>query len=136
MSNIVPPDALAIITLWQESQGEIYAGKVAVGEVIRERMRRNYSSDGSVAGTVCRRFQFSGWNGDAIARTLLIKSMKIDNADPVVQECVRAWHESRHTNYAKGAVLYCHLDVLPERPAWATPDKFLVKIDHHSFFSD
>ena len=57
-------DALAIATIWQEAEGEPYDAKVAVGEVIRERMRRKYNSDGTIAGTVGRRFQFSAFNDD------------------------------------------------------------------------
>lgn len=56
MALVISPDALGICTLWQEARGEPYQGKVAVGEVIRERMRRRYASDGTVAGALrnCR----------------------------------------------------------------------------------
>ena len=130
--NVVNPDALAIITIWQEASGESYKGKVAVGEVIRNRMLRNYSSDGTVAGTVARPWQFSGWED----RAYLIRALKLNDMDPVVQDCIRAWNQSRDTNFAKGAVLYCNLSVLPERPSWAREDRKVVKIAAHTFFSD
>jgi len=134
--NVVNPDALAIITVWQEAQGEPYTGKVAVAEVIRNRMLRNYSSDGTVAGTVARPWQFSGWNGDDESRKYLIRALKINDNDPVVQECIRAWNQSRDSNFVKGAVLYCNLDAVDRRPNWADPSKLIIKIGHHSFFGD
>ena len=130
--NVVSPDALAIITIWQEAQGEPYNGKVAVGEVIRNRMLRAYSSDGTVAGTVARPWQFSGWED----RRYLIRALKLNDMDPIAQECIRAWNQSRDTDWTKGAVLYCNLEVLSVRPTWAKEEKEIVKIGHHTFFSD
>lgn len=133
MSWLIPPDALAIATIWQEARGErLYEGRVAVGEVIRNRIRRRYSSDGTVAGTVLRPYQFSGWNTDDPNR---IKSMLLNMEDPLVEECARAWHESIQTELTKGAVLYCNLKII-KRPVWAKPERLLVDIGNHSFFAD
>lgn len=132
--NVVNPDSLAIITIWSEAQGEPYIGKLAVAEVIRNRMLRNYASDGTVAGTVARRYQFSAWNDDANNNALFIKALKINDMDPVVQECIRAWNESRHTNHVKGAVLYANLDVCD--PSWSHGKTPIIKIAHHTFFGD
>lgn len=134
--KIINPNSLAIITIWTEAQGEPYEGKLGVGEVIRNRMLRNYSSDGTVAGTVARRYQFSAWNDDAGNNALLIKALKIDDSDPTVIECIRAWHESARTNLVKGAVLYCNLSVLSVRPNWAVEEKKTITIGGHTFFSD
>lgn len=132
--KIVNADSLAIVTIWQEAQGEPYLGKIAVGEVIRNRMMRNYASDGTVPGTVCRRYQFSAWNDDKQDNEILIRSLKIDDSDPIVIECVRAWHESAKTNYAKGAVLYCNLAVAS--PEWAREEKKVAAIGNHTFYRD
>lgn len=130
--KIISPDALAVVTIFQEAQGEVYLGKVAVAEVIRERMRRNYSSDGTVAGTVLRPWQFSGFNTDDPNR---VRSFNIDDSNPIVIECIRAWNESRSTNYSKQAVLYCNLAII-KRPAWAIEAKKVAVIGAHSFFKD
>jgi spore germination cell wall hydrolase CwlJ-like protein len=132
--RLITDDALAVLTIWTEAQGEPFEGKVGVGEVIRERMRRKYSSDGTVAGTVARRYQFSVWNDDKQDNELLIHALKLDWGDKGISECQRAWDESATTDYTKGAVLYCNLDVV--KPVWAKPEKFLARIWHHSFFSD
>lgn len=134
--NIINPDALAIVTIWQEAQGEPIEGKIAVGEVIRNRMARRYSSDGTVAGTVCRRYQFSAWNDDPQGNDLLIRSLKIRDDDNTVKDCIRAWEISKDSDFAKHAVLYCNLAVLPQRPKWARDDKCVTVIGNHSFFKD
>ena len=131
--KVIPDDALGILTVWQEARGEPYQGKVAVAEVIRNRMSRNYSSDGTVAGTVCRPYQFSGWNFND---PNLIKSLKIDDTDPVVIECARAWCESAKTNHTKGAVLYCNLGTVAKAPSWAKVENRVAVIGQHSFFID
>lgn len=129
--KLIQPDALAIVTIWQEARGEPYEGKIAVGEVIRNRMGRNYSSDGTVAGTIARPYQFSGWNP---LDPNFLPSLKLDDADPLVIDCIRAWNESKTTTYAKGAVLYCNLNLA--RPYWAKQEKLVTKIGEHSFFAD
>ena len=133
---VVNPDSLAIVTIFQEAAGEPLEGKVAVGEVIRNRMARKYSSDGTVAGTVCRRYQFSAWNDDPQGNDLLIRSLKIRDEDQTVKDCVRAWEISRDSDFAKAAVLYCNLAVLPQRPSWARDDKRVAVIGNHTFFKD
>jgi spore germination cell wall hydrolase CwlJ-like protein len=132
--RLLSDEALATLTIWTEAQGESFEGKVAVGEVIRERMRRKYASDGTVAGTVARRYQFSAWNDDHQDNTLLIRALKLDWGDVGIPECQRAWEKSATTNYVSKAVLYCNLAVA--QPDWAKPEKLVAKIEHHSFFSD
>jgi spore germination cell wall hydrolase CwlJ-like protein len=132
--RLITDDAIAVITIWTEAQGEPFEGKVGVGEVIRERMRRKYSSDGTVAGTIARRYQFSAWNDDQQDNALLIRALKLDWGDPGVSECQIAWEKSAATHYTLGAVLYCNLDVA--KPAWAKSENLIIKIGHHSFFQD
>jgi N-acetylmuramoyl-L-alanine amidase len=132
--NLISPTALAAITIWAEAQGESYDGKIAVGEVIRNRMKRMYSSDGSVAGTVAQRYQFSFWNDDKQNNQLLVKALQLDDSKVVAMQCIDAWRDSAGTDLTHGAVLYVNLDVA--QPAWATDDKFIVKIGHHTFYRD
>ena len=101
--RLISDAALGAITIFQEARNQPYEGKCAVGEVIRERMRQRFFSDGTVAGTVCRAYQFSGWNSADPNR---VPSLCADDKDPVVQECVRAWHNSAQTNLVNGAIFY------------------------------
>ena len=132
--RLVSDDVLGILTIWTEAQGEGFNGKVAVGEVIRRRTQRRYQSDGTIAGTVAKRYQFSALNDDKADNDLFIRSLKISWGDQGVPECERAWIWSATSNLVPDAVLYCNLDVA--QPSWARPDKLVTKIDHHSFFKD
>src|SRR5688572_10950774 len=91
MSDLIDPACLAVATIIQEAAREPYKGKVAVGRVIRNRMREKYHSDGTVAGTVLRAYQFSGWNTKSTHR---IWAAKMDTGNATVQECQKAWVES------------------------------------------
>lgn len=134
MPRILSEDALAIVTIAQEALGESYEGKLAVAEVIRNRMSKRYASDGSVAGTVLRAWQFSGWNTDSIGRT---KMAKIDSDQAKVSDCVRAWEDAKTgTNIANGAVLY-YAPNLVSTPKWARAEfaTQVAEIGGHVFFT-
>lgn len=123
MSRLIPDNILAAITIYQEAAGEPYEGKLAVAEVIRNRMTRRYSSDGSVAGTVLRAWQFSGWNTDA--GPVRIKSLQVDGDNLIVRQCLAAWTEATEmrTDSVKGAVLYLNPETALKQagvlPEWA-----------------
>lgn len=129
--RVVDDEAWAIMTIAGEALGEPMIGKIAVAEVIRNRMARKYASDGTVIGTVLRAKQFSMW--DDKARLL---AARIDDKDPKVRECIDAWIESEHSTISKGAVLY-HT-IMIERPFWATAQsvKEVATIHRHRFYTD
>jgi spore germination cell wall hydrolase CwlJ-like protein len=122
-----------IITVWHEAQGEPYEGKVAVAEVIWRRTKRKYLSDGTVAGTCLWPVQFSGWNAhDASPKYReRIEGAKLDSADPVVNDCVRAWEEARNSNLVPG-VMHYYNDSLCD-PEWARGAKVVAEIGNHRF---
>jgi spore germination cell wall hydrolase CwlJ-like protein len=125
--RVFPPDLLAIATLFVESRGEPYRGQVCVGEVIRERMRRHIFSDGTVAGTVFWRRQFSGWEDD---NRRSLGSVHAD--DPAWRSCERAWAESATSHWAKGATHYLNptlvLAVTGRLPSWACDPHDVTKL--------
>lgn len=134
--RMISDDALAVVTIMQEAAGEPYKGKVAVAEVIRNRMREKYASDGTVAGTVLRPYQFSGWNTKDPGR---VRNIMIDDNDHVVQECINAWEQAKHgSNTIKGALLYYNPDprLVPETPEWALPINAdqVAEVGRHIFF--
>jgi spore germination cell wall hydrolase CwlJ-like protein len=132
--RIITEQSLAIVTIMQEAAGEPYAGKVAVAEVIRNRMNKKYASDGTVSGTVLRPKQFSGWNSSDAGR---IRSVRIDNEDKVVQECYRAWEVAQAgSDTVHGAVLYYNPSVVKDVPEWAMPHSAteVAVVGQHHFF--
>ena len=132
MPRLVSEEALAVITIWQEARNEPQEGMMAVGEVIRNRMKLKYSSDGTVAGTVLRPLQFSGWNAKDPSR---VKSLKIDDDDATVKKCLAAWLLSEQSNHAKGAVLY-YAPAVVSMPDWAKPEvaQKVAEIGGHIFY--
>lgn len=132
--RLISEEALAVVTIMQEAAGEPYLGKLAVAEVIRNRMLRKYASDGTVAGTVLRPMQFSGWNAKDPGR---IRSVRADSDDSVVKECIRAWNEARDgSNTVHGAVLYYNPSIITDPPDWALPDSAteVAVVGQHHFF--
>lgn len=132
--RLISEEALAVVTIMQEAAGEPYLGKLAVAEVIRNRMQRKYASDGTVAGTVLRPLQFSGWNAKDPGR---IRSVRADSDDSVVRECIRAWNEARAgSNTVHGAVLYYNPSIIKETPDWAFTDSAteVAVVGQHHFF--
>ena len=129
--RLISDDALATLTIWQEARNQTFIGMCAVGEVIRNRMARRYNSDGTVAGTVCRAWQFSGWNTQDPNR---VPSLKLDDSDPLVQLCRKAWYTSQATTYAKGAVLYLNKSIADA--TWAKEENKVAVIEDHTFFVD
>lgn len=129
--RLVDDDLWAIMTIAGEALGEPLIGKVAVAEVIRNRMKRRYASDGSVIGTVLRAKQFSMW--DDRARLL---AASIDDEHPRVRECIEAWRLSATSNVTNGAVLYHTIMIEPPKWTKATSVKVATTIHRHKFYTD
>lgn len=131
MKELIAPWCLAVATILQEAEGEPYEGKVAVARVIRERMRLRYYSDGTVAGTILKPFQFSGWNTDGNRA----RSCNADLESPSVQSAIRAWEESGRTPDQRfEGVTHYHADYVT--PKWRN-DKYLkraFRIGRHIFY--
>jgi len=143
--RLINDEALATLVIWQESRGEPYTGKVGVAEVVRNRTKLKYMSDGTVAGTVLWKQQFSGMNAGDVNR---IPSFKLDDQDRVVQECFRAWEDAcTGSNRVRGAVHYLNVKLTKvlrggTLPLWAAkpgmPGELndalvLVVIGNHTF---
>jgi len=136
MARLVPDRIWAIMTLMQEAQGEPYATKLGVAEVILRRTRLKYMSDGTVASTCLWPMQFSGWNAqDATpAYRERIECAKIDDQNPVVKECMRAWDEAvAGSNATNGALLYYNPSIVKPAPAWAAKCNEVAVIDSHRY---
>jgi len=129
---LINPEVWGVLTVAAEAGGEPMEGKVGVAEVIRNRMRRRYSSDGTVEGTVLRAKQFSCWDSQDIGR---IRVARLDLSDPILRDSALAWEQAfrRHSNVANGAVLY-HADYVS--PSWAEKAIRLTQISRHIFYDD
>lgn len=127
--RLIPDYLFGIVCVYMEAEGEPYKGKVAVAEVILRRKDRKYMSDGTVAGTVLRKYQFSGFNTDSTNR---VRSFKIDTADPNVNDCVKAWAEAGRGSDLVPGVLHYYNPKLCD-PAWAKGARVVAEIGNHRF---
>jgi N-acetylmuramoyl-L-alanine amidase len=127
--RLITDDALAIVTVFQEAEGEPYQGKLAVAHVIRNRMEEKFFSDGTVPSTVLRDRQFSGWNGNSPSR---VRSVCIDDSSQAVKDCIGAWADSAEgDDPTAGAVSYYNPALVT--PPWAADFVQTVVIGHHRF---
>jgi len=133
--RLVSDSAWAAMTVWQEAQGESFAGKVAVAEVIRNRTKAKHMSDGTVPGTCLWPVQFSGWN--AIDQTPKyrerIECAKLDTNDWMVQDCLRAWSEAEAGSDTVKGAMYYYATWMKKPPPWAQGAEVLAEIGQHRF---
>lgn len=137
--RVISDDTLGILTVWTEAEGEPYEGKLAVAEVIRRRTRTRYMSDGTIAGTVALRYQFSALNDDKGDNARLIASLKIDTASPAVSDCIKAWLATAEVTYKEvvpDAVVFFNPATATTRPRCAVGANFVKSIGHHAFYRD
>ncbi len=128
--RLISDEALAIATIWQEARGESFQGKIAVGEVILNRIKLGVFSDGTVAGTVLAPLQFSGWNTKDPNR---IPSMRLDDFDPKVRECKDAWAAALSgSSLTYGATHYFNPSVV--LPLWSADMKKTTSVGSHDFY--
>lgn len=137
MSRLISDSALAAVTVWQEARGEDYPTKVCVAEVIRNRVTRHWGGGTTVADVVLERAQFSGmsegtrWRGD---------SFEIDDADPIVRDCQRAWTEASVLGSARtgGATMFLN-EILTKTlnggrlPAWFSEGRVTIRSGQLTF---
>jgi spore germination cell wall hydrolase CwlJ-like protein len=123
--RLISEDTLGLLTVWMEARGEDFEGQVMVAEVIVERMRTRYASDGTVEGTVLVPGQFACWAPSSRQRIL---AMRCQVDDPVIEQCARAWRRARYgtePRLAAGANHYLNIELTralrPDGtlPSWA-----------------
>lgn len=123
--RLISDFALGVITVWAEARGEPFAGKIAVGEVIRNRAKK-YGK--SVAEIVLAPEQFSAFNTHDHNR---LPAFLADDTDEVVHDCANAWLASETSDLTEGATEYYNPDIAS--PSWATTFRFPIRIGHHIF---
>ena len=128
--RLIPEDVWGILCVYAEARGEPYEGQIAVGNVIRNRARRKFFSDGSIVGTVTAPKQFSWMNADDAQRTRCLAATW-----EAIGSCARAWFESADRQVV-GEALWYHADFL--KPWWSKTSgiEFLIQIGRHRFYKE
>lgn len=144
-----------------EAAGEIYAGKFAVARVVLNRMALKYQSDGTVVGTVEKKFQYSGFwfsmvDGhytqvefdQAGAQDKAQELFEQFSGTAIWDDCVKAVRDAQAfmagtpmsfqpgpatSKLTPKTVLYLN-PAICARPDWADPKKLDTVIGHHEFY--
>ena len=136
MPLLIPEWVWGVNTVAQEASSEPFEGKVAVAEVIRNRTKTNFFSDGTVYSTVLWPYQFSGWNTKDPNR---IRVAKMDLTHPMMIECIQAYEEAfvRNSNIVAGANLY-HAVTMKDYPPWTADLKVsrVKQVGRHIFYKE
>jgi spore germination cell wall hydrolase CwlJ-like protein len=131
--RLIADETWAALTIWMEARGEPREGRVAIGEVIRDRVARRYQSDGTVIGAILRAYQFSGWNTSDPNRRL---AAALEDTDADYLDCLAAWRTAlAGSSFAKGAVLYYAPDSVVTPPPWAGACHVVARIGKHVFYA-
>lgn len=116
------------LAIWREARGEPVEGKIAVGEVIRNRMRTKNRWRSTIVGVVTQPKQFSAFNaGDPNA----VKFPK--PTDGVWRQCcesVRAVMRNR-ADFTEGAN---HYHTKAVKPYWVKGKTPVCEIGNHVFY--
>jgi hypothetical protein len=141
--RVISDEVLASLTIWMEARGEPLDGQVAVGEIIRRRMQRQYFSNGTIADTVLRPGQFSCW----LPGPHLVSAFTVETMDLTYRVARIAWRDSATSELVPEAVHYLNVgQTLRLRggtlPIWARdandprepdPVRVVSRIGQHTF---
>ncbi len=139
----LPDDAILGLTLYGEARGEPIEGLIAVGCVIRNRVKdakRRWGTD--YRATCLQKAQFSCWapvGGPANHQTVIDGADLLLTSGPVpsqLEQC--AWVA---LGISRGALLdtvrganHYHTVAMKPRPTWAQSFVPIVQIAHHLFY--
>jgi spore germination cell wall hydrolase CwlJ-like protein len=130
--RLIGDHLVGVVTVYGEAEGEPYKDKVMVAEVILNRTRSKYSSDGTVTGTCLRALQFSCHNANSPNR---IRMWQITDDNESVKDCLRAWDEAiAGSDLAHGALLYFRPLPAQKTPEWVDSSEMVAKGTHHLFY--
>lgn len=124
-------------TVLGEAAGEPYEGKLAVADVIMNRVRDERWPDRPEE--VClQRLQFSCWNVGSPTLPKMFNPKQFV-AEEVWNDCLRAameasWLPHQSDTLVRGANHYLNPRALVKLPKWASEDKIVAQIGRHVFY--
>jgi N-acetylmuramoyl-L-alanine amidase len=140
--SLLSDDAIVALTLYGEARGEGPEGRIAVANVVRNRMLCNRTALGLTLRDVCLRpLQFSCWNPADPNHALLLDTAKLlsdgRTIGPVLRECRWIAHglfTGEFVDNTHGATHYLTTALLRDRPpTWAVNQRLLATIGNHAF---
>lgn len=132
MTQAIHPDIWGAMNIYAEARGQPFYGQVAVGFVVRERMRLRYFSDGTVVGTIWRPYQFS-WTLSSDPQRMRVLGATNDSIE--WRDAAAAWAQSEGSDILPLGTVSYHNDKIA-RPNWAKSEEFVFvrPIGAHLFY--
>jgi spore germination cell wall hydrolase CwlJ-like protein len=150
---VTDEDALAL-NAFQEANLEPDDGMAAVCRVVMNRTAQKYESDGTIQGTIFAHNQFSWTSWSMVAgryTQVAVGSGQVATRAghllALAQSYLSAWARAKRISGAVQSMMYAgpeyaaitddtllYVNLAISSPAWATPDKLVTKIGHHSFY--
>lgn len=129
--RVIPDDMWGPLCIFAEARGEPFHGQVAVGNVIRNRMRKAYFSDGTVSSTVLWPYQFSWMNTKDHQRT---RVLEVDMEDQRLATAIRAWQRSAEEDVVPPETVLYHAHYVD--PDWARSPRTreVARVGAHIFY--
>lgn len=117
-------------TVFGESRGESFNGKIAVANVVKNRWLDKRWPD-TLAGVCTQKWQFSCWNENDPNRN---KLLAVDLGNDVFRECYLAalLVLCEHTDDNTSGSNHYHTDTV--NPPWSHGELPVCAIGHHKFF--
>jgi len=121
-------------TIYGEARGELYGGRVAVANVVMNRLLSGKTWWGVTIPGVCKaKYQFSCWlESDPNRR--VIEAVTEDDED--FAECIEIAREAAAGSLPDLTFGSCHYCVASLNPGWAKGNTPVIRIGGHKFFND
>lgn len=89
-------ETLAICTIYMYTRDYSFNLKLAFSNLIKNRMRKEFFSDGTIIGTIFYPFQFQLWSNKS-ERIELIESFNksLNNRNDLYMDCLKAWKSNK-----------------------------------------
>ena len=133
-SGHIPSLACLVQIVHSEASGEPYRGKVAVANVVMNRVQSERFPD-----TVCQvgrqESQFSFWTGD-YGKPIQIKNSIDEKAFRATIRASIGVLEGKYQDNTFGAKHYVNFDKLEYQPKWLQKMDVVVKVGRHSFLEE
>lgn len=131
------------LTLWAEARNQPIEGRIAIANVIRNRVKAQQKHFGLTPRLVCLKpLQFSCWNdgrdpNHALLTDTVQNVLRKESPGPILRECfwiAEGALSGSFTDNVRGSDHYLTNALLASKPpSWAKPEKVQIVIGDHSF---
>ncbi len=125
---------LAICTIYMYTRDYSFNLKLAFSNLIKNRMRKEYFSDGTIIGTIFYPFQFQLWS-NKLERIELIESFNksLNNRNELYLDCLKAWKSNKEI-INKDCVIFSDKNITDDENIVEETFKLDREIDKFEFY--